>query len=74
MDSDQECSECSEGMTVMIDFERNKERQRFYLLPGMGGEASRQKHRWMLQWGVVAGLVVSAALAVLLYLAHQLPF
>ena len=56
----------------MIGFERNRERERFYLLPGMGGRAARQKHRWMLQWGIVTGLVVSAALAVVLYWAHQL--
>jgi hypothetical protein len=58
-------------MTVMIGFERNRERERFYLLPGMGGRAARQKHLWMLQWGIVAGLAASAALAALLYFADQ---
>jgi hypothetical protein len=61
-------------MTVMIGFERNREAKRFYLLPGMGGQAARRKHRWMLQWGIITGLVVSAALAFLLYLAHQHSF
>jgi hypothetical protein len=55
----------------MIGFERNRERERFYLLPGMGGRAARRKHFWMLQWGIFTGLAVSAALAALLYFAHQ---
>jgi hypothetical protein len=48
-------------------FQRNKEHQRFYLLPGMGGRALRRKHRRILGWSIVFGLVVSAALAGLLY-------
>jgi hypothetical protein len=58
------------GMEFMIGFERNRERERFYLLPGMGGRAARQKQWWMLQWAVVGGLVVSTAVAAVLYFAH----
>ena len=52
--------------------EREKEHQRFYLLPGMGGRAVKRKQKWMLQWAVGIGLLVSAFLAVLLYLANHI--
>ena len=51
----------------MISGTKNKERERFYLLPGMGGSAVRRKQKWMLRWGIVAGLIVSALLAAALY-------
>ena len=44
-----------------------KERERFYLLPGMGGRAYRRKYRLILKWAVVAGLLTSASVAALLY-------
>jgi putative exporter of polyketide antibiotics len=50
---------------------RNKERERFYLLPGMGGSALRRKRKVMLQWSIVAGLLVSAIVASLLYLLYD---
>lgn len=49
-------------------FARDKEKERFYLLPGMGGRNLRRKQRIILQWSIVAGLFVSAVLACLLYL------
>ena len=52
----------------MLWFARNKERRRFYLLPGQGGSALRRKHRRILRWSIAIGLVVSAILAVILYL------
>ena len=48
-----------------------KEKERFYLLPGMGGRNLRRKRRVILQWSLAAGLVVSAALAFLLYLISK---
>jgi hypothetical protein len=51
----------------MFGFPRNKERERFYLLPGMGGRALRRKRRVFLWWAVVTGLFVSAILAGALY-------
>jgi len=51
--------------------EREKEQQRFYLLPGMGGRAVKRKQKWMLQWAVAIGLLVSICLAGLLYLANH---
>lgn len=64
--------ETQPGMAFMIGFERNRERERYYLLPGMGGRAARQKHKWMLQWAVIAGLLVSTALAAVLYFARDM--
>jgi hypothetical protein len=57
----------------MLWFARNKEHQRFYLLPGMGGRALRRKHRRFLQWSIAIGLVASAILACLLYLMSRGP-
>jgi len=51
----------------MLRFQKSKARERFYLLPGMGGRAARQKHKRILRWAIAAGLLVSAALAVVLY-------
>ncbi len=47
--------------------EKEREHRRFYLLPGMGGRALRRKQQLILRWSIVAGLLVSAALAGLLY-------
>jgi len=48
-------------------FERDKERQRFYLLPGMGGRARRRKELRFLRWSIAAGLLASAIVAGILY-------
>jgi hypothetical protein len=52
----------------MLWFERDKEKERFYLLPGMGGRARRRKELRFLCWALAAGLVVSVVVAVILYL------
>jgi len=52
-------------------FARNKEKERFYLLPGMGGRALRRKRRVFFWWSVVAGLFVSAFVAAILYLLSE---
>ena len=51
----------------MFGIERDKERERFYLLPGMGGRALRRKQKVILQWAIIAGLLVSTVVACLLY-------
>jgi hypothetical protein len=51
----------------MLWFQRDKERQRFYLLPGMGGRARWRKEMRFLRWSIAAGLVVSAIVAGILY-------
>ena len=52
----------------------DKERERFYLLPGMGGRAARRKHLYFLKWSVVAALGLSAVLALVMYLMNRLMF
>ncbi len=51
----------------MAWFARNKEHQRFYLLPGMGGRNLRRKRKIILRWSIIAGIFASAILACLLY-------
>jgi hypothetical protein len=51
----------------MFDFRRNKETERFYLLPGQGGAAYRRKQKLILKWSIIVGLLVSAVFGVLLY-------
>jgi len=48
-----------------------KERERYYLLPGQGGPASRRKHRKFLKWSIVAGLIFSALMALVMYLLDR---
>lgn len=58
----------------MAWFRRDKddrEKKRFYLLPGMGGRNLRRKRRLILRWSIVAGLLASAVLAGLLYLLSR---
>jgi hypothetical protein len=55
------------GYRVMGWFARDKEKERFYLLPGMGGKNLQRKRKMMLQWSIVAGLFTSAILACFLY-------
>jgi hypothetical protein len=55
----------------MAWFVRDKERDRFYLLPGMGGRALRRKRKLILQWSIVAGLFASAVVAWILYLISR---
>ena len=65
-------SELRETGTRMFGMERDKERQRFYLLAGMGGRAARRKQRAILQWAIAAGLLASVLTAVLLYVFNRL--
>jgi hypothetical protein len=51
----------------MAWFRRNKERDRYYLLPGMGGKNMRRKRNMFLRWSLLAGMLVSAMLAGVLY-------
>jgi len=51
-----------------------KDRERFYLLPGMGGGAARRKRRLMLQWSIIAGILVSALLAAAMYILNRVRF
>jgi hypothetical protein len=50
---------------------REKEPERFYLLPGQGGSAARRKQRFILMWAIVFGIIASAAFAGVLYLLNN---
>ena len=49
-------------------FTRDKEKDRYYLLPGMGGRNARRKHKIILAWSIAAGLVTSAVVAGIIYM------
>ena len=51
----------------MALFGQIRERERFYLLPGMGGRNLQRKKKLILQWSIATGLLVSALLAGILY-------
>jgi hypothetical protein len=48
-------------------FRRDKERQRFYLLPGQGGDGYRRKQKLILRWSVIAALFFSAVFSAIIY-------
>ncbi len=54
----------------MIWSKQNKEKERFYLLPGMGGKAQRRKNKVFLVWSILAAVVVSFVLAVTFFLMN----
>jgi hypothetical protein len=55
----------------LFNFKRNKEAERFYLLPGQGGAAFRRKQRFILTWAIIVGLAVAAGLGALMYFMNQ---
>jgi hypothetical protein len=55
----------------MALFDRNKERERFYLLPGMGGKNLRRKRKVILGWSIVAGLLTAALVGLIIYLMNR---
>ena len=46
---------------------RDKERQRFYLLPGQGGEGYRRKQKFILKWSIIAALFFSVVFSAIIY-------
>jgi len=58
----------------MFGLKFDKERERFYLLPGMGGRAARRKHLYFLKWSIVFALALSALLALVLYLFNRFSY
>jgi len=47
------------------------EPERYYLFAGMGGRASRRKQKIIFQWSLLAGVLVSAIVAGVLYLISK---
>jgi len=55
------------------EHKENKEQKRFYLFPGQGGRAYHRKQWLILKTSLIVGLLVSALLALALYLAYRSP-
>lgn len=51
-----------------------KEPERYYLLPGMGGRSARRKQAYYLKWAIIAAVALSAALAGVMYLLNGFNF
>jgi high-affinity Fe2+/Pb2+ permease len=49
---------------------KNKEQNRYYLLPGMG-RSNRRHHQQTLLWAVIVGIICAALLGTLIYLWHR---
>lgn len=56
-----------------LDKDKEKERQRFYLLPGQGGRAYHRKQMLILKSALVVGIIVSAVLVLLIYWLNRTP-
>ena len=52
---------------------REKEKERFYLLPGMGGKAYRRKQSIFLRAAIAVGLIVSGVFALVMYFTYHSP-
>jgi hypothetical protein len=61
-------------MERMFSSKPAKEPERYYLFPGMGGRAARRKQLYFWKWSIIAGLVVSALLAAVLYFLNRFGF
>jgi hypothetical protein len=52
----------------------DKEPERYYLLPGMGGKSFRRKQTFFWKWSIFAGLGISVILAAVMYLLNRFVF
>ena len=50
---------------------REKDQERFYLFPGMGGKAYRRKRNLILKSAIAVGLIVSGVFALVMYFLHH---
>jgi hypothetical protein len=46
---------------------KEKEKSRYYLLPGQGGRAHRRKQSRIMWWSLLAALLVAGILAAVMY-------
>jgi len=53
--------------------EDERERKRFYLLPGQGGRAYHRKQKLFLKTSIAVGLIVSGLVALAMYLIYRSP-
>lgn len=49
------------------------EKERYYLLPGMGGRSLRRKRMAMIKAGIGVGLIIAAILALFLWMLNRDP-
>jgi hypothetical protein len=47
--------------------DKEKEKSRYYLLPGQGGRARRRKQWLIMKWSLFAALFVAGILAAVMY-------
>lgn len=52
-------------------YDKEKEKNRFYLLPGQGGRAHRRKQWRILKWAVIAAFIVAGIMAAVMYLLNR---
>jgi hypothetical protein len=55
-----------------FSFKSGKERERFYLLPGQGGDEYRRKRKYMLIWSTILALLLSGALTAMFWYMNRL--
>jgi len=53
-----------------MPFQPDPEKDRYYLLPGMGGRALRRKNRKFLQIATAVGLLVAGLVGYVIYRAN----
>jgi hypothetical protein len=51
--------------------DRDKDKHRFYLLPGQGGRAHRRKRWLIMKWSLFAALVVAGIMAAVMYFLNR---
>jgi len=51
----------------MFGLNRNREKDRYYLLPGMGGRAHRRKHKKTVIAALIVGSLVAGVLVLVLW-------
>lgn len=52
-------------------FKPDREKDRYYLLPGMGGRALRRKQKVILRWTFAAGALTAAVVGTLIYIINK---
>lgn len=57
----------------MFGWKKDKERERYYLLPGMGGRAYRRKQSIVLKASIVVGVIVAGIFALVMWLLQSSP-
>lgn len=66
-------SDSTRAKTSMFGFKKDKEKQRFYLLPGMGGRAYRRRQSLILKVSIAVGLLVAGVFAAIVWFLNNSP-